>query len=78
MQQLRQRRLRDGARRWRLYQDAQQPDRYLELFRLESWGEHLRQHERTTMADKEIEAIALGLHQGPIAPKYRTISEIEA
>jgi MFS family permease len=62
MHQLRERRLRDGARRWRLYQDAQQPDRYLELFRLDSWGEHLRQHERTTMADKEIEAIALGLH----------------
>jgi MFS family permease len=69
MQQLRERRLRDGARRWRLYHDAQQPDRYLELFRLDSWGEHLRQHERTTMADTELEAIALGLHRGRDRPK---------
>ena len=78
MQQLRQRRLRDGARRWRLYQDAQEPDRYLELFRLESWGEHLRQHERTTMADKEVEAIALGLHRGPDRPKVSHYFGVDA
>jgi MFS family permease len=69
MRQMRERRLRDGARRWRLYQDLEQPERVVELFRLDSWGEHLRQHQRTTMADKEIEAIALELHQGPERPK---------
>jgi transmembrane secretion effector len=69
MRQLRERRLRDGARRWRLYQDAQQPERFLELFRLDSWGEHLRQHERTTVADKELETLALGMHQGQGRPK---------
>ncbi len=69
MHQIRERRLRDGARRWRLYQDAQQVERFLELFRLDSWGEHLRQHERTTMADKEVEAVALQLHRGPGRPK---------
>jgi len=78
MRQLRERRLRDGARRWRLYQDAQQPERYLELFRLDSWGEHLRQHERTTMADKELEAIALELHQGPGRPKVSHYFGVEA
>jgi MFS family permease len=69
MRQLRERRLRDGARRWRLYQDAQQPERFLELFRLDSWGEHLRQHERTTVADKQLESLALEMHQGPGRPK---------
>jgi len=69
MRHLRERRLRDGARRWRLYQDAQNPERFLELFRLDSWGEHLRQHERVTMADREIEAEALALHQGPDRPR---------
>jgi hypothetical protein len=69
MRQLRERRLRDGARRWRLYQDAQEPERFLELFRLDSWGEHLRQHERTTVADRELEAVALQLHRGPTRPK---------
>lgn len=78
MHQLRERRLRDGARRWRLYQDAQQSDRYLELFRLDSWGEHLRQHERTTMADKELEAVALGLHRGPNRPKVSHYFGVEA
>ncbi|HEY5953563.1 MAG TPA: MFS transporter, partial [Terrimicrobiaceae bacterium] len=78
MHKLRERRLRDGARRWRLYHDAQRSNRYLELFRLDSWGEHLRQHERTTMADKELEAIALGLHQGPDRPKVSHYFGVEA
>jgi hypothetical protein len=38
----------------------------------------LRQHERTTMADKEIEAIALGLHQGPDRPKVSHYFGVEA
>ena len=78
MRQLRERRLRDGAMRWRLYHDAQQPERYLELFRLDSWGEHLRQHERTTMADRELEALALQLHQGPGRPKVSHYFGVEA
>jgi hypothetical protein len=69
MRHLRERRLRDGARRWRLYHDAEHPERLFELFRLDSWGEYLRQHQRTTVADKEVEAIALKLHQGPSCPK---------
>jgi MFS family permease len=66
---LRERRLRDGARRWRLYQDARIPGRFLELFRLDSWGEHLLQHERTTMDDRETEARLLALHLGPERPR---------
>lgn len=71
MRHLRERRLRDGARRWRLYQDAKEPERFLELFRLDSWGEHLRQHERATMEDRGIEAQALAFHQGPDRPRVR-------
>ncbi len=69
MRQIRERRLRDGARRWRLYHDAQQADRFLELFRLDSWGEHLRQHERATVADQDIESRVLAMHKGPSRPK---------
>ena len=69
MRQLRERRLRDGAIRWRLYQDTRQPERFLELFRLDSWSEHLRQHERSTMADKEVEALALEMHTGGERPR---------
>ena len=30
-------------------------DRYVEVFTVSSWAEHLRQHERLTRADEELE-----------------------
>ena len=47
-------RRRDGAVDWGLYEDVAEQGRYLETFVVESWGEHLRQHERTTVADRQI------------------------
>jgi hypothetical protein len=47
-------RRRDGAMDWGLYEDVAERGRYLETFVVESWGEHLRQHERTTVADRQI------------------------
>lgn len=69
MAEIRERRLRDGARRWRLYQDAQEPGRVLELYRVDSWAEHLRQHERTTVHDRDVEARAHALHRGGDRPR---------
>jgi MFS family permease len=52
MAQLRQSRLRTGAIDWALYQDAQNPRLFIELFGVASWEEHLRQHrERQTSTD---------------------------
>ena len=48
-------RRRDGAYRWGVYRDLEEADRYIETFLVRSWAEHLRQHERTTTADREIE-----------------------
>jgi MFS family permease len=48
-------RRRDGAFRWGIYRDVEQPDRYIESFLVTSWAEHLRQHERLTRADSAIE-----------------------
>jgi Transmembrane secretion effector len=31
------------------------PDVYLETFLVDSWAEHLRQHQRETQADRELE-----------------------
>ena len=48
-------RRRDGAFRWGIFQDLEDPDRYIETFLVNSWAENARQHERTTRADREVE-----------------------
>jgi hypothetical protein len=50
--QLSQERRRNGAFEWGLYEDAAQEGRFVETFLLDSWMEHLRQHERVTQADR--------------------------
>lgn len=51
-------RQRDGASTWGLFEDTAQPGRYLEYFLVASWLEHLRQHERVTHADRDVQARA--------------------
>jgi MFS family permease len=48
-------RRRDGAYRWGIFRDTEVADRFLEIFLVNSWAEHLRQHERQTQADRELE-----------------------
>jgi len=48
-------RRRDGAYQWAIFRDTEVADRYLEIFFVNSWAEHLRQHERQTQADREME-----------------------
>jgi hypothetical protein len=57
-------RRRDGASRWGLYRDLEQADVFLETFVLVSWAEHLRQHERLTKGDSELEQSIGSLAQG--------------
>jgi hypothetical protein len=47
---------------WGLFEDVAEQGRYLETFVIESWGEHLRQHERTTVADRLISERANSFH----------------
>ena len=61
-------RRRDGAMRWGLFQDTADPSRYFEIFATESWAEHLRQHERVTIADREIENYVRSFHVGGTPP----------
>jgi MFS family permease len=62
-------RRRDGAFRWGIYRDLDDPEVYLETFVVGSWAEHLRQHDRLTRADQELEEHVLGYARGE--PKVR-------
>lgn len=42
-------RRRDGASDWALYRDMADPEVFIETFAAETWGEHLRQHDRRTV-----------------------------
>src|SRR5262249_4702087 len=54
MQEVAATRRRDGAIEWGLYRDAAAPTRFVETFLAPSWLEHLRQHERGTVADRAL------------------------
>ncbi len=55
MQAVREMRRRNGAYFWELFHDSADPTRFVECFMDESWLEHLRQHERVSVADREIQ-----------------------
>lgn len=69
MRTLRRMRLRDGASYWQVFRDTEDPERLVEHFLVESWGEHLRQHARVTKADQDIQARIQRLHLGEAPPK---------
>jgi hypothetical protein len=48
-------RRRDGATRWGIFYDTESPNVYLETFLVDSWAEHQRQHDRFTVADRDLE-----------------------
>ncbi len=71
MQPMRRMRRRDGAMSWGLYEDAAQPGVIVESFVVESWLEHLRQHERVTKADREVQRAAQSFHISALPPVVR-------
>jgi MFS family permease len=63
-------RRRDGATSWGVFVDTEAPDTYLETFKVDSWGEHERQHDRFTVADREIEREVLNFALKPVEIKH--------
>jgi Transmembrane secretion effector len=47
-------RRRDGAYAWGIFEDTAEQGRMVETFLVESWMEHLHQHERVTTADRVV------------------------
>ena len=63
-------RRRDGATRWSIFYDTQSPNVYLETFIVDSWAEHQRQHDRFTVADRELEKRVLTYTVEPTTVKH--------
>ena len=68
MRRLRAIRLRDGAIQWHLFYDPKSHDRFLEVFMVGSWTDHLRQHERVTASDQELQDQIRKLLRGAAEP----------
>jgi MFS family permease len=63
-------RRRDGATRWEIFFDTEAAGVYLESFLVDSWAEHERQHDRFTMADRELEGRVKSYVLKPIKVKH--------
>src|SRR6266446_6101048 len=61
-------RRRDGAVNWAVYRDPGQKGRYVETFVVESWVEHLRQHERVTLRDRAVQERVRRFHVAATPP----------
>src|SRR5436190_23471217 len=61
MAELGQRRRRDGAIHWWTFQDTADPSRFVETWIEAAWAEHLRNHERVSVAHQELERRIHGL-----------------
>lgn len=62
-------RRRDGALSWGLFEDAATRGCYIETFVVESWGEHLRQHDRAVADDAEVANQVRAFHRGDGPPR---------
>ena len=68
---VRRERMRTGAERWGLFRDGEAPSRFIEVFLVASWEEHLRQHEeRLTATDRAVEERARQLSDRPVETKH--------
>lgn len=64
-------RLRDGAIRWNVWQDAAEPSKIIEAFVVETWLNHQRQHARVTHADQIAQNTINAFHIGESPPRVR-------
>ncbi|RZI63048.1 MAG: MFS transporter, partial [Variovorax sp.] len=61
-------RRRDGAYAWGITEHTNDRECLMEWFLVESWAEHLRQHQRVSNADADLQSAAIQFHIGPDKP----------
>lgn len=78
MQALARDRRRDGAYAWGVAEDTADPERVVEWFLVESWAEHLRQHQRVSKAGADLQGEVLRFHVGPERPRVHHFLALDA
>jgi len=66
---------RDGARRWSLLRDLEQPTIWTEKYYVATWVEYIRHNQRRTMSDSDVTQTLHGLHRGDEPPRVRRMIE---
>jgi predicted MFS family arabinose efflux permease/quinol monooxygenase YgiN len=64
-------RRRDGAMQWWLFQDTADPQRFVETWIEATWAEHLRNHERVSVAHRDLEDRARALLRSGTSEQIR-------
>jgi MFS family permease len=62
-------RMRHGAISWGMFEDVQQPGRFVEYFACETWADFLRRFERFTAADESLQSRRYSFHVGNEPPR---------
>jgi MFS family permease len=68
-------RIRDGARRWSLLRDLEQPNIWTEKFYVATWVEYIRHNQRRTISDSGVTVMLHNLHRGAEPPRVRRMIE---
>lgn len=68
LESIRRVRLRNGAISWSVYQDVANSGRFIEVFLDDCWREHLRQHDRFSVSDREVQRQVQSHHSGEGMP----------
>ena len=70
-------RRRDGAYAWGIAAHSHDATTVIEWFLVESWHEHLRQHQRVSHADADLQESVTRFHQGEEKPKVHHFISLE-
>lgn len=68
LEKLRVFRYQNGVLQWGFFQDIADPRKYREVYFEESWGAHLRHHERVTSFETEVATQVYAFHRGEGMP----------